>query len=240
MDAAIDISLLEMRQANDGLLFGNESAHLPGGVLKAYGLEELELRKPCSFWKEVTANDTAVLTACAGIQTVIEGYLTDAERLHSITNITLLTTDNSLFRELTYLYDTQLQTALRESVNLYYASANKHISVIESLLAAIFALSLPILLIAYASLRPLERRIQEENTRTMKMLLMIPMDVMDSVAALRDYLDSNEQQTAEKKLHDALEVSVARNRSIMEAAVDAIITINAQGVIELFNPAAVR
>lgn len=74
----------------------------------------------------------------------------------------------------------------------------------------------------------------------MKMLLMIPMEVIDSVTAIKEYLEGGESVSSEKKMQGVLEETAARNRTVMEAAVDAIVTINANCMIEVFNPAAVR
>src|SRR5688572_24580714 len=44
----------------------------------------------------------------------------------------------------------------------------------------------------------------------------------------------------DRQMTDALQASEARLRAILDTAVDAFITINEQGVVESFNPAAER
>lgn len=72
----------------------------------------------------------------------------------------------------------------------------------------------------------------------MKMLLMIPVDVIDQVPAIRDYLETGSQENIQKKWKLTLEEVVSRNKTIIDGSIDAIVVINASGIVELFNPAA--
>jgi PAS domain S-box-containing protein len=72
------------------------------------------------------------------------------------------------------------------------------------------------------------------------MLLMVPFDVIDSVPAISEYLETGKTEASRKKLQEALEENVARSKSIVDASVDAIIITNAQGIINVFNPASER
>lgn len=60
----------------------------------------------------------------------------------------------------------------------------------------------------------------------MKMLLMIPFDVTDSVPAIREYLETGNVEGSHKKLEEALAENMARSKSIVDASVDAIIITN--------------
>lgn len=102
-------------------------------------------------------------------------------------------------------------------------------------LTIVFSVSIPVLFICYLILRPLEKRIREENARTMKMLLMIPMEVIDTVPAIKEYLEMGVRKNSQQKWKGVLEETLARNRAILEASVDAIVVINSTGIIELFN-----
>ena len=57
----------------------------------------------------------------------------------------------------------------------------------------------------------------------MKMLLMVPFDVIDSVPAIREYLDTGSTENSQKKLQQELDENIARSKSIVDASVDAII-----------------
>ncbi len=64
------------------------------------------------------------------------------------------------------------------------------------------------------------------------------VDIIDSMPAIKEYLETGKQEEAEKKMQNELEVTAARNKSILEAAVDAIIVTNTKGVIQVFNSSA--
>ncbi len=53
-------------------------------------------------------------------------------------------------------------------------------------------------------------------------------------------LELNDLETERRKLEESLKYSEAKNRAILDTAVDAIITISERGVIEIFNGAAER
>lgn len=72
------------------------------------------------------------------------------------------------------------------------------------------------------------------------MLLMVPFNVIDSVPAISEYLETGKSDSSRKKLQEALEENIARSKSIVDASVDAIIITNAQGTINVFNPASER
>ena len=93
-------------------------------------------------------------------------------------------------------------------------------------MGVLFGVSVPIILIVYLTLSPLEKRIKDENARTMKMLLMIPLEVIDNVPAIKEYLETGQQENAKKKLAEELSENVARSRSIVDSSVDAIIVMN--------------
>eukprot|EP01116_Phalansterium_solitarium_P005877 TRINITY_DN180_c0_g1_i6.p1 TRINITY_DN180_c0_g1~~TRINITY_DN180_c0_g1_i6.p1 ORF type:complete len:1582 (+),score=504.79 TRINITY_DN180_c0_g1_i6:156-4901(+) len=132
----------------------------------------------------------------------------------------------------------ELSTFLRWSAELFYDAAVQKMANIDSGMLAVFLLCLPLLIGAYFFLTPLETRIREENVRTMKMLLMVPLDVVDSVPALLEFLDTGRQENAQQKLKDAFDEFVTRTESILDAAVDGIISMDEQKLITMVNPAA--
>ena len=66
----------------------------------------------------------------------------------------------------------------------------------------------------------------------MKMLLMIPMNVIDSVPAIKEYLETGSSVNSNKKLREASIETENRSKSIIDASVDAIIVTDS--VVLLF------
>ena len=57
----------------------------------------------------------------------------------------------------------------------------------------------------------------------MKMLLMVPFDVIDSVPAIKEYLETGSTDNSQRKLKEELDENIARSKSIVDASVDAIV-----------------
>ena len=72
----------------------------------------------------------------------------------------------------------------------------------------------------------------------MKMLLMFPTGVIESVPAIREFLSSGYRQKSNKNVKDALQESEERNRSILAASEDSILVLNEENMVEVFNKAA--
>lgn len=70
----------------------------------------------------------------------------------------------------------------------------------------------------------------------MKMLLMIPIDVIESVASIREYLEGETKGQKDVKWKDSLELLSTRNKAALDASADAIIITDEIGTIEFFNP----
>eukprot|EP01116_Phalansterium_solitarium_P017031 TRINITY_DN4101_c0_g1_i5.p1 TRINITY_DN4101_c0_g1~~TRINITY_DN4101_c0_g1_i5.p1 ORF type:complete len:1760 (+),score=718.95 TRINITY_DN4101_c0_g1_i5:237-5516(+) len=134
----------------------------------------------------------------------------------------------------------ELDRLLIQSANVLRDQQQSFVTAIQTSQLVIFVLSFPLIVIGWFYLKPYEARIQEENSRTMKMLLMIPVNVIDSVPAIREYLDTGRQENAQMRLKDAYEEAVARTQSILNACVDGIVVVNTDRVIESCNPAAER
>eukprot|EP00741_Cyanophora_paradoxa_P017649 tig00021013_g17047.t1 len=99
------------------------------------------------------------------------------------------------------------------------------------------ALSAPVLLLAFVLLLwPALRTLRLEHERTTAMLLMIPMEVVDSVEAIKEFLATGRTRDVRQQLRENTE----QTKSILQAADDAIIVADHQGLITVFNGAAER
>lgn len=67
------------------------------------------------------------------------------------------------------------------------------------------------------------------------MLLMIPVDVIDSVPAVKDFLEDEDIDKSNAKWKLALEEISSRNKSALDKSVSAILFADSAGVIEYFN-----
>lgn len=71
--------------------------------------------------------------------------------------------------------------------------------------------------------------------RTTKMLLMLPIEIIDGVAVIKEYLESGTYSNKNKWKQNLEEIST-RNKAGIDASADAIFFTNATGIIEYFNP----
>eukprot|EP00727_Mastigamoeba_balamuthi_P005912 m51a1_g1940 putative adenylate guanylate cyclase (1618) ;mRNA; r:928142-933822 len=127
-----------------------------------------------------------------------------------------------------------LQEALQDLQDVHDGSVRG----IAQKASIVFALSFPVVLVTYLLLGQLVGQVREENVQTMRMLLMVPVAVLDSVSSIRTFLETGEHDSFAGKMVAALEESNVRTKSILEAAADAIIVMNEFGTIEVFNRAA--
>jgi two-component system, LuxR family, sensor kinase FixL len=81
-------------------------------------------------------------------------------------------------------------------------------------------------------------RIRKDGTRISVSLTISP--IRDSTGRIVGASRISRDVTAQKQMEQALRESEARGRAILDTAVDAIITIDTTGVVELFNKSAER
>ena len=60
------------------------------------------------------------------------------------------------------------------------------------------------------------------------MLLMVPLDVVDTLPALREYLETGSNSNSTKKLKQAAVETENRSKSIIDSSVDSIVVTNGQ------------
>ncbi len=96
----------------------------------------------------------------------------------------------------------------------------------------------------FLRLRPFESKIRDENARLFKMLLMIPIEVIDNVAVVKDFLENGIDESYRGYYRSGrrglLEENNARNKAAVDYSVDAVVVVNTLEKVDLFNPAAER
>eukprot|EP01105_Mastigella_eilhardi_P001466 TRINITY_DN1177_c0_g1_i14.p1 TRINITY_DN1177_c0_g1~~TRINITY_DN1177_c0_g1_i14.p1 ORF type:complete len:840 (-),score=173.67 TRINITY_DN1177_c0_g1_i14:251-2770(-) len=107
-------------------------------------------------------------------------------------------------------------------------------------LALIFALSFPAAFLVYALLHSPLLAVKREHQVGLRILLLIPEDVIEECASIKSYLESGKptKMSSNRHMQRALAGSDRVDR-ILHAAADAIIVYNAASLaIEVVNPAA--
>lgn len=99
----------------------------------------------------------------------------------------------------------QLGPLFLVALNFYREKAYDVIDGVRTAVIVTFVLIFPVLLAVNFMLRPMSVQIKQEHQRTLRMLLMIPLNVIDNTPAIKDYLDN--------MLRDAGRTPWYRNRS---------------------------
>eukprot|EP01116_Phalansterium_solitarium_P002828 TRINITY_DN1311_c0_g1_i1.p1 TRINITY_DN1311_c0_g1~~TRINITY_DN1311_c0_g1_i1.p1 ORF type:complete len:703 (+),score=229.25 TRINITY_DN1311_c0_g1_i1:235-2343(+) len=228
---------------SNALKYGNDSMHLPGHPEKHPDIYWLIFDYQCHL--------AGMYPNCFGLDALISVYVRDInDILAATTPVSIRSPTVERCADLMGTYMDQLQPGavfkddgeltitLRQAAAIYKLNTLDTIASIDAPLLALFILTFPVLVMSFLILRPLETRIREENIRMMKMLLMVPGEVIVTVPALVEYLETGKQENAQQKLKEILDEYMARNESIIKSSVDGIVVMNAAKQIELFSPAA--
>eukprot|EP01116_Phalansterium_solitarium_P002832 TRINITY_DN1311_c0_g1_i6.p1 TRINITY_DN1311_c0_g1~~TRINITY_DN1311_c0_g1_i6.p1 ORF type:complete len:1724 (+),score=589.32 TRINITY_DN1311_c0_g1_i6:117-5288(+) len=233
----------EFKLETYGLKYGNESMGLPGDLAANKANYELVFNQKCHL-PELGDNcfglDAMSAVFVRELGNILSSPSTVSVRTPAVEKIKYMLGSYmyELLEGAVYQGDGEMTIMLRKSATLY---KQRTLDVIESVdvpLLALFIVAFPVLLVSFLVLSPLENKIRQENIRTMKMLLMVPGDVINNVPALAEYLDTGKQENAQQKLKAALDEYVARNESILSSSVDGIVVVSAAKQIEMFSPAA--
>lgn len=115
---------------------------------------------------------------------------------------------------------------LEKARELYMQEMHQFLDYTKTVLVALFCIAFPLIIGIMLVLRPITIQIkvcnflfapiltfvlQQENARTVKMLLLLPIDAIEAVPAIKDYLTTGMQQTG-TNIKEALMESQERNR----------------------------
>eukprot|EP01105_Mastigella_eilhardi_P014957 TRINITY_DN33_c3_g1_i1.p1 TRINITY_DN33_c3_g1~~TRINITY_DN33_c3_g1_i1.p1 ORF type:complete len:1332 (+),score=381.30 TRINITY_DN33_c3_g1_i1:681-4676(+) len=105
----------------------------------------------------------------------------------------------------------------------------------------IFCLAWPAALLAYALVHFPLQQIRQNHQYTIRMFLLVPPDVIDSVPQLKEYLETGKHTDRARAIEKMLEDTQTKTEQILQAAADAIIVFDSESTyIEIFNAAAVK
>eukprot|EP01114_Cavostelium_apophysatum_P013029 TRINITY_DN3069_c0_g1_i1.p1 TRINITY_DN3069_c0_g1~~TRINITY_DN3069_c0_g1_i1.p1 ORF type:complete len:1644 (+),score=487.55 TRINITY_DN3069_c0_g1_i1:893-5824(+) len=125
-----------------------------------------------------------------------------------------------------------------KSVERLLYTDTHQIQVLRTTITILYASGLVILGLTAILLRPIVTKIKEENSRTMKMLLLLPTDVIESVPAINDFLAAGFQQKSHVDIKDAFQEISEKNKAVSEVSIDPILVLSDLGLIESFSTAA--
>lgn len=120
---------------------------------------------------------------------------------------------------------------------------NEYESHLRSVLKApilIFCLGFLVLFVGFVYIYPLTNQIEMENARTTRMLLFIPLDIINRTPAVKEYLSSGQVSEIKHNLMHSAEEIKEKTKTILEGTTDAVIIIDNKGNIDYFNNAAER
>eukprot|EP01105_Mastigella_eilhardi_P018493 TRINITY_DN4286_c0_g1_i10.p1 TRINITY_DN4286_c0_g1~~TRINITY_DN4286_c0_g1_i10.p1 ORF type:complete len:1194 (-),score=274.99 TRINITY_DN4286_c0_g1_i10:312-3893(-) len=105
-------------------------------------------------------------------------------------------------------------------------------------ISLIFAIAVPLVFASFFLVYPPMRRIKQETECTLRMFLLLDLETIESTPAIKQFLESGEQETATRKMARKLEETTAKTASILHAAADAIVVTNSEFIMETVNPSA--
>jgi PAS domain S-box-containing protein len=115
------------------------------------------------------------------------------------------------------------------------------ISTAKSIILIIFIVSIPSALFILVFIMLPLFAIETEHENTIKLLLLIPLNVIESTPEIKEFLVSGKLTSIEEKMQIMLEESRAKAEGILQAAADAIVTFDKENfTIDVFNAAAER
>jgi PAS domain S-box-containing protein len=103
----------------------------------------------------------------------------------------------------------------------------------------LFVVSIVISLLVFAWLELIVYRFACESERLIKMLLQMPVSVLESVEEIKAFVEQGDSLTEAKAEHQKAQQE-QQTKDILEACEDAVVVCNRQTTIEIVNPTAER
>lgn len=214
------------------LRFGNKSMGLPGKFNQEPFLMEINFGRSCPSLLKFNMTCTGYVSL---LDLMIDGYTA----LAHIPNEQL---DPNLpeLKQLIEIDYNYLDTWSMELDEFFMERSRGLLHRIDVIVIILFVLLLPTLVIILFVLRPIVKRIRLESTRTVKMMLMVPFEVIDSLHPVRDFLNTGQHVFANQK-KNANSIDSANDdlmRIVFMQSDRAITVTSPMGEIDVFNPLA--
>jgi len=205
-----------------------------------YGSKALGVLKALGFNQAMTNiydSEPGILpdnVTCSGFDPLLVRLEQEVAVLVNVSDAELSATTPSHLNAL-FLCD-QILPRTKQAVDIFLLSHVTTIGIADTVLSAFFAVAVVLVFLSTFIFRPSLGLIRQETERTKRMLLMLPLHVIDGIPMIREFLGDIRVTTT---ITGELEQSVARNRLIIGAAADGVVVISQEGIIEMFNHAAV-
>eukprot|EP01114_Cavostelium_apophysatum_P022278 TRINITY_DN8005_c0_g1_i1.p2 TRINITY_DN8005_c0_g1~~TRINITY_DN8005_c0_g1_i1.p2 ORF type:complete len:771 (+),score=191.73 TRINITY_DN8005_c0_g1_i1:2526-4838(+) len=183
----------------------------------------------------------AAIAHCTGMESVMDNVLSNVADALLSENGTIQTNGRTqLTAVLTQCRPGKgaLSNLTSFSTQAFLQSDLEGIKEVRGILAGLYASGFLLLILIFLLLRPVAVQIKEENSRTIKMLLLLPIDVIESVQGITDFLEKGLQKASNKNIKDSYQESQEKIKALLETSQDAIIVADDAGMIEVFNKAA--
>ncbi|KAH3762999.1 PAS domain S-box protein [Pelomyxa schiedti] len=208
------------------LKYGNDSLHVKSRMKTETDLFDLWYHRECP--------STLGLNDCHGAATLLRYY---ADLIYLVANGSpsrLIFSNNHYIRATSIL--PHLQSWLSEDTYKTCEVALRNLNRTLEKVSLVFYLSLPMCLLLLLVVRFLIETMGIEIEQVFKMMLFIPVNVIDTVPSVNEYIETghNVSEAAEQSYRD----QEKQNKSILDACDYAVIVCNQVKTIEFLNPAA--
>ncbi|KAH3762277.1 PAS domain S-box protein [Pelomyxa schiedti] len=123
-----------------------------------------------------------------------------------------------------------------ELIDIFVEEATLTLSTSVVLFKIILGLSVPITVGFYWVFNSLLGRLNIEHTKTLKILMTLPLNIIQGTDIINRFLETGSASTGVVKA--AAEEQEKKTRLLLDGSKDAVIVLNERGTIESFNPSA--
>ena len=254
--------------------FNASSAHVPPSVLRQFIANDLQQLESVNFalnygvnghggigqhpyLVDLTYHNTSCVPlpgyayTCSGMNSLLVYISALGQVILSLPDSTLgfNTTHVATLSDIAFL---QLGPLSLEALNYYRDQAYNVIQKVRTAVIVIFVLIFPVLVAVNFMLRPMSVQIKQEHQRTLRMLLMIPLNVIDNTPAIKEYLDNmlrdagrtpwyrNKSKKNQQKDDRFLSTHEPLLQAVVREAEESLLVISTEGTVEMCNPASER